>query len=961
MRPIAAAFVALLLAGTTVFGQAAPDDKTLFLATFDDSTMADLARGAWDAGSAKGVEIVKDGHFEGALRLPEGSHVSYAAPGNLDPRQGTLSMWIKTDWAGNDKLSHGIFDFRLPKSQNSLTVNKILTNRLGVAMSGEIKGERTWKRSDKDISDWQPGVWHHIAAAWSDKELRFYIDGQPVGPPITDGRAPQGKIEDFTLSGTGIVIDDLRIDGVVRTAEEIKALASAPKRGRLYQFLTKIAPAESKQAVGQVGIDRRVCVDGMTIPLILDGAACGRGVAMRAPASITFPIEGEFAKLVATIGLDDLAGEGASVTFHVRVDGKDVFASDKFGNGTPPKVVEVPVGGAKKIELVVNDCGDGNAEDLADWVNAALVRDAGGHVPAPGGKLADKTVDMYRRRWNAYRFGFDLPTAEKGYLVAGKNYMEDIDPSAPPTSFDASLSAFATPGEYEPVYFVIYAARDLKDVSVEIGDLRCEAGTIPQKNIDVRWVMRGLYRHLYTKPPEQSDVISRFLISRSRGDMEAHTFQEMHITIRVPDDAKAGTYAGALRVTAADAQPTDVPVSLEVLPFKLRPLERKKYGMYYRMSLSAETPGRMELELQDMREHGATILYPGIGVEFEADGEEIKASYDGLRQGLSLLQKFGFNGPIPIHDGFNRVAGLCGATDINVNNKETGESLETNEKFQAAAKRTLDGLQDVQKEFPTFELLPTHMDEVLGRGRLGLYCNLAKPIRKYSNFRIYITLHNQPREGVPEMTQQLLPYVDVRCYNGHAMDEWIKAGHAFEELAQDLKEHNDEAWIYYNIRGSFFTAKWMRIVNGMYMWVGPFKAHCIWIYHSFAGNPLDDTDGPGARGHDFGLAVPDPADGKTPIPTRHFECYREGIDDMRYLCTLEDLIAETRDKAPDKAAAAQQWLDALRASFPKAGDVKDIELESPLLIAFSKRYVGDEYQKIRRAAADHILRLLSVR
>ncbi|NOZ24035.1 MAG: DUF4091 domain-containing protein, partial [Planctomycetes bacterium] len=180
------------------------------------------------------------------------------------------------------------------------------------------------------------------------------------------------------------------------------------------------------------------------------------------------------------------------------------------------------------------------------------------------------------------------------------------------------------------------------------------------------------------------------------------------------------------------------------------------------------------------------------------------------------------------------------------------------------------------------------------------------------------------------------------------------AGHSFEELAKDLKEHNDDAWIYYNIRGSFFLAKWMRIVNGMYMWTGPFKAHCIWKYYRFKGNPLDETDG-----LDSGLAVPDPADGKTPIPTRHWECYREGIDDMRYLCMLEDLIAEKKEKTPAKAAAAQHWLDALRATFPKAEDVADIELESPLLIEFSKRYVGDEYQKIRRAAADHIMNLLS--
>ncbi|NOZ23389.1 MAG: hypothetical protein GXP25_20130 [Planctomycetes bacterium] len=538
MRSLACVFALLLLAAATVLGQAAPDENTLFLATFDDSTTADLAKGAWDPLSAKNTDIVKDGHFRGALRLPEGASLTYSAIGNLNPRCGTMSMWIKTDWAGNDERSHSIFRFRKIKTQNYLVVNKTANTRLGVAMSSETKKGRTWKRSEKDITDWQPGVWHHIAATWKDNELRFYIDGHPVGPPVGEGPAPRGKIEEFTLAGTGIAIDDLRIASVVRPPEEIMALASAPKSGRLYQFLSNLHPTEAKQATGKIGIGHRVRVDGMTMPLILDGVAYARGIAMRAPASAMFPIEGDFAKFVATIGVDDLAGKGASVTFHVRVDGKDAFNSEKFEKGTPPKQIQVPVAGAKKIELVVNDCDDGNAEDLANWANAALVRDAKAQVPVLARKLAQKTIDMYQRRRTAYRFSFDLPQAQKGYLVARKNYLEDIDPAAAPASFDTSLSTFATPGEYEPVCFVIYAGKDLKHVTVEASDLRCETGTIPRKNIDVRWVMRGLYRHLYTRPPEQSDVISRFLLHRKSMDMEGGTFQEMHITIRVPDDAR---------------------------------------------------------------------------------------------------------------------------------------------------------------------------------------------------------------------------------------------------------------------------------------------------------------------------------------------------------------------------------------------------------------------------------------
>lgn len=51
------------------------------------------------------------------------------------------------------------------------------------------------------------------------------------------------------------------------------------------------------------------------------------------------------------------------------------------------------------------------------------------------------------------------------------------------------LSAFATPGEPEPVNFAIYALRDLEDFRVEISSLKSDDGQeIPAANLDLRLV-----------------------------------------------------------------------------------------------------------------------------------------------------------------------------------------------------------------------------------------------------------------------------------------------------------------------------------------------------------------------------------------------------------------------------------------------------------------------------------------
>jgi len=188
------------------------------------------------------------------------------------------------------------------------------------------------------------------------------------------------------------------------------------------------------------------------------------------------------------------------------------------------------------------------------------------------------------------------------------------------------------------------------------------------------------------------------------------------------------------------------------------------------------------------------------------------------------------------------------------------------------------------------------------------------------------------------------------------MDNWIRAGNTFEDLAAELKQSGDEAWIYHNIRGSFFPAEWTRLVNGYYLWLSPLRAHVPWMYYSFKGNPFDCTDGPRLRGGDFAYAVPDPDDPSRMVPTRHWEGFREGIDDMRYLTTVESLAAQragTRD-----AEEARRWLAALRRGLtPTHAELQAIETESPVLVWLSRKLDGADYRRIRSQAADYIRRL----
>jgi len=81
-------------------------------------------------------------------------------------------------------------------------------------------------------------------------------------------------------------------------------------------------------------------------------------------------------KLCALIGVDDGAGGGGSVTFHVQVDKDGAwetrYASPVLRGHQEPIAITVDLSGAKKLRLYCTDAGDGINSDHATWCDARL-------------------------------------------------------------------------------------------------------------------------------------------------------------------------------------------------------------------------------------------------------------------------------------------------------------------------------------------------------------------------------------------------------------------------------------------------------------------------------------------------------------------------------------------------------------------------------------------------------------
>ena len=197
--------------------------------------------------------------------------------------------------------------------------------------------------------------------------------------------------------------------------------------------------------------------------------------------------------------------------------------------------------------------------------------------------------------------------------------------------------------------------------------------------------------------------------------------------------------------------------------------------------------------------------------------------------------------------------------------------------------------------------------------------------------------------------------MDVRCYNGHALDLYIQAGGSWEALAEELEAADDEGWFYYNPHRVWFVAEWSRIINSTYFWTSPLTVHCPYRYRTMRTYPLPFI-------HNMAYTVMSPEDFVTPISTRNWEGYRLGAQDCWYTCMLEDLVAEANEEgvACDEAEAS---LAEMRDLMPTSDEVQEVAGEDyanyPVVSNLADDLEGADYERMRRTTADHIIALLN--
>ncbi|MES2439778.1 MAG: NPCBM/NEW2 domain-containing protein [Verrucomicrobiota bacterium] len=107
-------------------------------------------------------------------------------------------------------------------------------------------------------------------------------------------------------------------------------------------------------------------------PLSVDGRKYPKGIGTHSPSRLILNLNAGTRRFRASAGVDDSAGKKGSVRFSIQGDGKELWNSGVKKKGEPPSPIDLDVSSIRCLVLLVDDAGDGNAEDHADWLDPTL-------------------------------------------------------------------------------------------------------------------------------------------------------------------------------------------------------------------------------------------------------------------------------------------------------------------------------------------------------------------------------------------------------------------------------------------------------------------------------------------------------------------------------------------------------------------------------------------------------------
>ena len=340
-------------------------------------------------------------------------------------------------------------------------------------------------------------------------------------------------------------------------------------------------------------------------------------------------------------------------------------------------------------------------------------------------------------------------------------------------------------------------------------------------------------------------------------DVPARTGKQVWFTLLVPGDAVAGTYKGQVQVRVRGAPVGNIQVALQVLPFDLLQ-PRMTYSVYYRAQLDARrasigseyrNAGQMANELVDMRQHG--IRNPGVYQRF-SDRKALEAV-------LRLRSEAGLDPGALYYLGI----------------QTTPDSLGRPENV---AERNLRRIMPVL----------TKLAQRYGLGPVYVYGkDEAKGAELTAQLRLWRAVHESG--GKVFVAGQAGAHALV----GNDLDVLVHYGQP--DFREAERWHSSGKFIlsYANPQSGPENPFLFRLNYGLVLWANDYDGAMPYAYQHCFGSCWNDVDHPVYRDHNLTYPTVDGV-----IPTLAWEGLREAVDDVRYVTSLEAIVAADPGEDP---------------------------------------------------------------
>lgn len=477
-----------------------------------------------------------------------------------------------------------------------------------------------------------------------------------------------------------------------------------------------------------------------------------------------------------------------------------------------------------------------------------------------------------------------LPASEreKGYLLFLPDHDEEVHFNLVPRSGQIArgVRRAAARGEVASFTFAVRPLRDLGEVEIEPGELKGEAGTIPASAMRPR-VVRNLAKRSFNNirwrlRPWVLDEVRN--VSLSSG-----LTRQFWVTIAVPEDAAAGKYAGEIAIGAGRGLKETIRIEMEVLPFTLDEpgIPIAFYGM------------RKEW-MGFMREYGMTTVSGGPNVKFERFDEKGRPVLDfaGVDDYMRAAREAGYRDLVLSYGGPANLqgAGYEGLPELFA---EWGKPAGLDAK--AAGRRIFDAIKRHSEEENWLPFLFPMADEPRVRettARIIESVKFLKDVAPWMKLGGSYSVDNRKGDD-PLLHEALFRELDISLLNVH--DPAIME--LAEKLGKDIYIYN-QGRDRYTFGAYLFSEK----AKGV-------KGFCQW--HMFATHGYQYFDLDGREPDDGIIAVR--SDGIH--PTLDLERVRIGVNDLRYLRTLERLdpdnavLKRLNDRLGLSERGRPEWLD----------------------------------------------------